>query len=436
MNERGVALVVVLWIAAILTFLLYAFLVEMQSEAALADGYVHRKKAEQLALSATDKMVATLAADTATHQKLGDSWSHSETEWYEVELGDGVFTAIHPAYKDNKVRWGLIDEASKININVAPKEWLLRLPGMTEEIADSILDWRDADENQSPSGAESTYYAALQPGYQCKNAPFETVEELLFVRGVTAALFWGEDRNQNGILDPNEDEDKDGEMDWGFYPFVTVYSTEKNVRADGQPRLDLNAGRQNFQRELGDVLDGPTIQRMMTHPPFQSVAHLLDVEGMTPEKFRKVVDRVTVLGNATDLPGVVNVNTAPKQVLVCLPNIKEDFVDALLSYRTTEGVDLSNIGWVLEVSYDDGQKRQQLKEIANFISVRSYQFMVHAVGRVGGRVEGASSSEEGKPFVFRRFVAIYDKAAKRLVYFKDMSHLGFPYDPWEKPLSP
>lgn len=420
MSRRGIALIVVLFIAAFLTILLYAFLMEMQSEAALSDGYANRKKAEHLALSAVDKMAAFLAADTRTHMTLSDGWSHSETEWYEVALGEeGVFSAIHPAYKDDKIRWGLVDEASKININVAPKEWLLKLPGMTEEIADSILDWRDPDDNANTNGAESSYYATLQPAYQCKNAPFETIEELLFVRGVTAALFWGEDRNQNGILDSGEDQDLDGTMDWGFYPFVTVWSTEKNVRADGAQRLDVNTGRENFQRDLGDVLDGATIQRMRTQPPYQSVAHVLDVQGMSPEKFKKIVDRLSVAAAATDLPGLVNVNTAPRPVLMCLPNVKEEWVDAALSYRTTEGVDLSNIGWLLDLSLDDGLKRSQLKEIANFITVRSYQFSVHAVGRIGSRVEG--TSEDAKPFVFRRFVAVYDKAAQRLVYFKDMS---------------
>ncbi len=442
-GSRGIALIVVLWISVILTLLLYAFLIEMRAESSLADGYANRKKAEQLALSAIDKAIVTLTSDTRTHHTLADPWANSETEWFESSLGDGVFTALRPAYKDGKVAWGLIDETSKLNLNVAPKEALLKLPGMTEEIADSIIDWRDSDDTPGANGAESSYYQVLQPGYRCKNANFETVEELLYVKGVTATLFWGEDRNQNGILDPNEDTDGDGTLDYGFYPFVTVYSVDKDVRADGSARLDLNTGQAQYKQDLGDVLDDPTIQRMQQYilqsGPYLSIAHLLDVQGVTSEKFKKIADRVTVLGGQiTDVPGRINVNTAPKQVLLALPNVREEFVDALIAYRTTSGVDLSNIGWILDVNMDDGTKLQQLKEIASYVTVRSYQFRIDALGRIGEKVEGTITQDEGKPFAFRRIVAVYDKGAQtpRLVYFKDMSGLGFPYDPWEKPESP
>lgn len=438
--SRGVALIVVLWIAVVLTLLLYAFLSEMLAETALTNGYADKKRAEQLSLSGIDKGIATLLNNTATHHSLQDAWAHSDTEWYESELGEGVFTVIRPAYANDKVYWGMQDEASKLNLNVATKEILLKLPGMTEEIADSIVDWRDEDENQSPSGAENSYYQTLQPGYSCKNGNFETVEELLYVKGVTPALFWGEDKNQNGILDPGEDLDGNGEMTWGFYPFLTVYSTEKNVRADGKARVDLNTGVANYQQELGDVVPGQVLQRMQLYivqnQGYRSIAHVLDVQGMTPEMFKQIADRLTVLGQLQDIPGLININTAPKAVLMVLPNIQEEFVDALIAHRTTQGIDLSNIGWLLDVSVDDGMKRQQMKEIANFITVRSYQFKIDSVGRVGVRIEGTDLTEEGKPFAYRRHVAVYDTALKRLLYFKDLSTLGFPYDPWEKPQSP
>jgi type II secretory pathway component PulK len=168
---------------------------------------------------------------------------------------------------------------------------------------------------------------------------------------------------------------------------------------------------------------------------YRSVAHVLDVQGMTPEMFKAIADRLTILPNTTDVPGLLNINTAPKQVLMCLPNVQEPFVDALIAHRTTSGVDLSNIGWLLDVPVDDQLKRQQMKEIANFVTVRSYQFMIQGLGRIGEAVAGSGGGEPA-PFAFRRTAAVYDKSAKRLLYFKDMTHLGFPYDPWEKPQTP
>jgi len=77
MNQKGIALIVVLWISAILTLLLYAFLIEMRAEAALSDSYGARKKAEQLALSAIDKAIVTIESDRRTARSGPIRWPAS-----------------------------------------------------------------------------------------------------------------------------------------------------------------------------------------------------------------------------------------------------------------------------------------------------------------------------------------------------------------------
>ena len=62
-KEKGLALIVVLWIAMILILTLYAFFLETAAETSLADGFASRKKAEQLALSGYEKAVSILDAD-------------------------------------------------------------------------------------------------------------------------------------------------------------------------------------------------------------------------------------------------------------------------------------------------------------------------------------------------------------------------------------
>ena len=57
---------------------------------------------------------------------------------------------------------------------------------------DSISDWRDSDDLHRVNGAENDYYLSLSPPYTAKNGPFDTVEELLWVRGVTPELFYGQ----------------------------------------------------------------------------------------------------------------------------------------------------------------------------------------------------------------------------------------------------
>ena len=70
--------------------------------------------------------------------------------------------------------------------------------------------------------------------YLAKDESFETVEELLLVRDITALELYGEDKNRNGILDENENDasdsdppdNRDGKLDRGLFDFVTVYSKE------------------------------------------------------------------------------------------------------------------------------------------------------------------------------------------------------------------
>ena len=447
-RQKGVALLIVLWMMAVLTLLMYAFLADMQVEYAVSGGYGDGKKAEQLAWSAIDYACATVVNDTQKWQVLDDpTWGNNPDSFYEVPLGDGAFTIFRPTYDDAQtVLWGLDDEASKINLNTAPREVLLKLPNMTEEIADAILDWRDADTNASGSGAESAYYNGLTPAYNCKSAPFESLEELLYVKGITPALLFGEDFNLNGRLEPNENDgdqtwppdNRDGKLDPGFWSLCTVWSADRNIDQDGQKRVNLNTAQAQELTRAG--LNGGEVQQIVAIRqivPFLSPAQLLGGQGapsiLTAERFKAVVDKLGVMDDEK-VPGLVNVNTAPKQVLLCLPGITDEIALKLMEYRTTPGNDLSNMGWLLNVV-----EPAVLQRFAPFITCRSYQFRIHAVGRVGTPYDSTASAASGtpaRPGAFRRMVAVFDKAATpapRLLYWKDQSALGMPYDPQEGP---
>ena len=51
------------------------------------------------------------------------------------------------------------------------------------------MDWRDSDDLHRLNGAENKYYQLLPNPYACKNAAFDSVEELLLVRGMRPELF-------------------------------------------------------------------------------------------------------------------------------------------------------------------------------------------------------------------------------------------------------
>lgn len=144
---------------------------------------------------------------------------------------------------------------------------LMALPGMTETVADAILDYLDEDDEAREYGAESAYYATLNPPYTPKNGPLDTVEELLRVRGVTPEMLFGTDTNRNGQIDPNEMAAgmpgmdmgmgpqappgfgtttdaagmmPTGSLDRGWAAYLTLHSRERNLTPDGQPRIYLN----------------------------------------------------------------------------------------------------------------------------------------------------------------------------------------------------
>lgn len=138
-----------------------------------------------------------------------------------------------------------VDEWGKINVNVASPELMeevLRSLGITEladTIAAAIVDWRDADDT---GFAESQVYSERDPPYAAANADLARIEELLFVEGITQEMFYGDDWNRNGVLDPQEDDgdgswppdNADGVMQPGLIDVFTVY---------GEGEVNINTAR-------------------------------------------------------------------------------------------------------------------------------------------------------------------------------------------------
>ncbi|MDE3066319.1 MAG: general secretion pathway protein GspK [Verrucomicrobiota bacterium] len=92
----------------------------------------------------------------------------------------------------------IIDLERFANINTAPPQMLqqaLNLMGVNAEdisvVSDSIQDWIQPGDNPRAAGAKSDYYQGLDPPYYCKDAPMDDLSELLLVRGVTPAMYYG-----------------------------------------------------------------------------------------------------------------------------------------------------------------------------------------------------------------------------------------------------
>jgi type II secretory pathway component PulK len=300
---------------------------------------------------------------------------------------------------------------------------LSALPDMTTETAAAIVDWRDSDSDLTVGGAESEYYLLLHDPYECKNAPLETVEELLLVKLASRDLLFGEDANRNGRLDDNENDgdetdpsdNRNGTLDAGIYHLVTVYSVESNAAASGSRRINVNQGnaralsgvlRESLSGErLGDILNRARLGR-----PFRNVLDFYFRTGLTIEEFRPIADRLTTQ-SGDRLRGLINVNTAPREALLCLPALEESDVSALISTRSGENVDRTSVAWVAEALPQD-----KAIGIGSHITTRSYQFSADIVSVAAG----------GRAFRRCRVVVDTRDGPARVVYRQDLTPLGWP----------
>ncbi len=419
----GTVLIVTIWVVLVLAGLALVFARSIRVAAAVAANHVASLQAESIASGALQYIVAMLS--TATEDEESDAQT---SESYEArEVGEGYFWILRSNLEsDREFDYGLTDEAGKINLNSASQEMLQRLPGMTAELAASIIDWRDEDSDVTPGGAESEYYLLQAEAYQCKNAPLETVEEILLIKGASKELLYGEDTNLNGFLDEHENDgdesepadNHNGRLDAGFYDYVTVYSMEANVDAEGNPRINITnaSARSELQEALQETVTEERaleiLSRIPTNPNYSSILDFYFQAGLTFEEFAPIADRIT-LNDEEVLPGLVNVNAAPKEVLMCLPGLEESDVDALLSYRSGNE-QLDSIAWVTKVL-----DRPKAVGIGSYITVRSCQYSADIVCLAGN----------GRAYQRYRAVIDMQEAAPRVVYWKTLTQFGWPLEP-------
>jgi general secretion pathway protein K len=186
-NQRGVALLVVLWIFIFLFVVAFDFSAAVRDEASAAHRYGDETQGYYLALAGFERALFDFLQQAPS--------GRGQQSQAPADLFAGTWTDGPPG---SGYRFRLIDEGGKININRIDENMLRSIftnLGIEEPrrtiLVDSIMDWRDPDDLHRINGAESDYYQSLPAPYSAKNGPFDTVEDLLWVRGVTTALFYG-----------------------------------------------------------------------------------------------------------------------------------------------------------------------------------------------------------------------------------------------------
>jgi general secretion pathway protein K len=200
--KKGSILIVILWALFFLSMLAVAVNAYIWPSLSLAGKLKDRAKMYYLAKAGVKRAILEIVKNDATdsYDALKESWSNNEDGFKEIELEEGTFSVQRIAYTGQgteEIKYGLIDEERKININKASYSVLKKffeIAGETTsqqaaDIAASIIDWRDEDDEPEENGAESGYYLTLDPPYPCKNEDFEVLEELLLVKGMSQEVF-------------------------------------------------------------------------------------------------------------------------------------------------------------------------------------------------------------------------------------------------------
>jgi type II secretory pathway component PulK len=370
--KGALVLVAVLWI-----IVLMMIITAVVGQASRIDTRISLVSAEQIRCkwacrAGVETAISILAEDERESDSLEELWSYNPEDFNDVML-DSVSFSVK-----------VIDEAGKLNINTATKEQLINLPDMTEEAAESILDWRDGDDEMRQAGAEAGYYLNLPYGYEPRNGDFKTIRELLLVRGVTEALFYG-DSSDEYVSDYNE----------GWINYLTCYSYDNNTDAEGNDRININSAQ---EAELVEKLGIKQSQArwIVENRQFDSIADLMgqqsqgggsnqgnqgsqnnqnnqssqqpagpqtgpgqprsgnnnqqqvQAEPLDLETFYRIVDKVTVTDDE-QIPGRVNVNTAPFFVLAALLEGDEGIAEDIISYRNGLSEGIVSIGELKDV---------------------------------------------------------------------------------------
>lgn len=406
-RRRGAVLI----LAMIITFTLASMVIvlgrSISIEARAAANRASEAEARAIARGAEQYVMALLA------ERTDDLELFDERLFAGIPVGNGQFWIVRPNYGDPTLPvYGLVDESAKLNINREQWESLRLLAGMTDQIAGAIIDWRDEDEETSSTGAESDVYLRMQPPYQAKNAPFETVEELLLVQGMSRELLYGPPGGQTTGLVSSYYQSN------GLYDFFTVWGGEQTRDPEGNERIDVNdqseqtrnSLRELLRERLGESIGNDAASRLEN----RRYAGLFDFArrlGLDTQNLELIEPYIRFSGGSA---ARINVNQAPREVLEAIDGLNVGQVNALLAERS--GRTANNpmtIAWVQDVV-----DSETLARIGDRFTA-------------GGGVYSAdivAVSGDGRAAVRVRIVVDITGDSPRIVYRRDITEWGLPQD--------
>ena len=305
--RRGAALLLVLWIIGLLGIIVVSFAWDANLEGKVAS--FARKRAKTDAIARSGMEIAKMLLDKQGQVSGNEDDETKEGDaWYEdaLSLHRGYSVTLTRPVGEGTVRVDIEPEEVWRNVNkLDDEDWerifqnVLGLPeDYWPELIDSYKDWIDSDGIPLQNGGETEdYYATLDKPYSAKNAPLDTVRELLLVKGFSEPILSG------GVLNPEDPKEQQIYITNGVERLLTVY---------GDGKINVNAVR------------GDNISVLLTLPGVTEIEANAIIEernqpssGLTSDEddpsFKSVEDFMARVGDLLDDSSIRNYITVKSQ---------------------------------------------------------------------------------------------------------------------------
>lgn len=393
--SSGSALVMVLWMVVILGVIGLAYTNSVRTQMQVGSLEFGRTQAWWAARAGIEKARVKLANLKPGPLGESDKLFNDPASFKDQKVGRARFSLIvPPADAQARPRYGLLDEASRVNINVVDEASLLRFKSMTDEMAQSLLDWRENGLVPRPKGAKDEYYLSRPEPYHVKSGPFTSLRELSLVRGWERVtnMVWPDlykkfaSRKARGeeIRSFQEMTPRDAR---NILMNLTIWSMDIDLAPDGQDKMDLaTAPLGEIRKRLPDLsdLEAQSIVQKRVTGGFGSPLDLLIIPPPPPATASPIFDLrragglmdYFTLGQAGQRrPGMININTASREVLLTLPGFEENLVSQILNARKAKPFHGPG-----ELAAMNGMNEDLFRRVYPLITVRCGRFHVFSQG--------------------------------------------------------
>ena len=377
-EQQGLSLVSTLWILTILSILAAQLLYSIHIEQRTQRNFLDRSKFHYAARAGFEWTLAVLRSDQTPFDSLGETWA----EPLQGQIEDGIQLGNFLNYQVT-----IVDEASKVNINIADVGLVSNLlaqagaspdDALTEDLANKIVEGR----------------------------PYRTVRDLARVEGMTSELLYGVQQEITFNGQPSAiNQQSPTATPMGLVDLATIYSVDASTDPNGEPLVDINtADAEELTKVSGQqnqpVFSQAEAESLIQQRDFDKFSALLDVQAVSDELFNNIRDQLTTEDSnqqengtspETSLPtadnrpptanndedGKVNINTADVETLESLDGIDQGIAERIVNHREGQGLfqnidaikevkmltQQEFIGIVDKITLKDGETRQGLINI-------------------------------------------------------------------------